>query len=259
MATHSSVLAWRIPGTGEPSGLPSMGSHSRTQLKWLSKLACIRKLVLVCFEYAETELIPVFRDGCLTQAWSKSFPCTKRQLHDIVKVNNILLWNWDSWESNLSLVLEECGGAALWGSLQENGSTAERGRPRSGEELCVEAPGPVCPVYARVFRYMINKSTLHSHTHTFFLHAGVWVKSCLFAAERVLSVGMKWGRPMGFNACSWSHCFSQVWRVKLDLHFLAQNFRYSSLLSLMFTSNHIIKVEAPNHSYKCIWQKPQVI
>ena len=27
MATHSSVLAWRIPGTGEPGGLPSMGSH----------------------------------------------------------------------------------------------------------------------------------------------------------------------------------------------------------------------------------------
>ena len=27
MVTHSSVLAWRIPGTGEPSGLPSIGSH----------------------------------------------------------------------------------------------------------------------------------------------------------------------------------------------------------------------------------------
>ena len=27
MAIHSSVLAWRIPGTGEPGGLPSMGSH----------------------------------------------------------------------------------------------------------------------------------------------------------------------------------------------------------------------------------------
>ena len=27
MATHSSVLAWRIPGTGVPGGLPSMGSH----------------------------------------------------------------------------------------------------------------------------------------------------------------------------------------------------------------------------------------
>ena len=27
MATHSSVLAWRIPGMGEPGGLPCMGSH----------------------------------------------------------------------------------------------------------------------------------------------------------------------------------------------------------------------------------------
>ena len=27
MATYSSVLAWRIPGMGEPGGLPSMGSH----------------------------------------------------------------------------------------------------------------------------------------------------------------------------------------------------------------------------------------
>ena len=36
MATHSSVLAWRIPGTGEPGGLPSMGSdrfgHDRSDL-----------------------------------------------------------------------------------------------------------------------------------------------------------------------------------------------------------------------------------
>ena len=36
MATHSSVLTWRIPGTGEPGGLPSMGSQSRTRLKQLS-------------------------------------------------------------------------------------------------------------------------------------------------------------------------------------------------------------------------------
>ena len=27
MATHSSILAWRTPGTGEPGGLPSMGLH----------------------------------------------------------------------------------------------------------------------------------------------------------------------------------------------------------------------------------------
>ena len=33
MATHSSILAWRIPGTGEPGGLPSMGSH-RVRHDW---------------------------------------------------------------------------------------------------------------------------------------------------------------------------------------------------------------------------------
>ena len=27
MAAHSGILAWRIPGTAEPGGLPSMGSH----------------------------------------------------------------------------------------------------------------------------------------------------------------------------------------------------------------------------------------
>ena len=36
MATHSSVLAWRIPGTGKPGGLPSLGSHRVTRLKRLS-------------------------------------------------------------------------------------------------------------------------------------------------------------------------------------------------------------------------------
>ena len=39
MATHSSVLAWRIPGTGEPGGLPSMGSH-RVRHDW-SDLAAV--------------------------------------------------------------------------------------------------------------------------------------------------------------------------------------------------------------------------
>ena len=33
MATHSSVLAWRVPGTGEPGGLPSLGSH-RVRHDW---------------------------------------------------------------------------------------------------------------------------------------------------------------------------------------------------------------------------------
>ena len=36
MATHSSVLAWRIPGMGEPGGLLSVALHSRTRLTRLS-------------------------------------------------------------------------------------------------------------------------------------------------------------------------------------------------------------------------------
>ena len=37
MTTHSSVLAWRIPGTGEPGGLPSVGSHRLSSLAAATK------------------------------------------------------------------------------------------------------------------------------------------------------------------------------------------------------------------------------
>jgi len=48
MATHSSVLAWRIPGTGEPGGLSSLGSH-RVGYDW-SDLAVAAAEHLVCFQ-----------------------------------------------------------------------------------------------------------------------------------------------------------------------------------------------------------------
>ena len=58
MATHSSVLAWRIPGTGEPGGLPSMGSH-RVGLKRLSSSSsstvlckCLLKVLLKVLKVA---------------------------------------------------------------------------------------------------------------------------------------------------------------------------------------------------------------
>ena len=54
MATHSSVLAWRIPGTEEPSGLPSMGSH-RVGHDW-SNLAASEKGML--------SAIPVNKECC---------------------------------------------------------------------------------------------------------------------------------------------------------------------------------------------------
>ena len=45
MATHSSVLAWRIPGMGEPGGLPSMGSH-RVGHDWRDLAAAAASLLL---------------------------------------------------------------------------------------------------------------------------------------------------------------------------------------------------------------------
>ena len=49
MATHSSVPAWRIPGTGEPGGLPSMGSH-RVRHDW-SDLAAAAAAAMFYFVY----------------------------------------------------------------------------------------------------------------------------------------------------------------------------------------------------------------
>ena len=46
MATHSNDLAWRIPGTGEPGGLPSMGSH-RVRHDWSDLAAAAALSVLI--------------------------------------------------------------------------------------------------------------------------------------------------------------------------------------------------------------------
>ena len=60
MATHSSVLAWRIPGTGEPGGLLSMGSHIVGH-DWHDLAAAVAEMVKNLPAMEET------RDGSLTQ------------------------------------------------------------------------------------------------------------------------------------------------------------------------------------------------
>ena len=47
MATHSNVLAWRIPGIGEPGGLPSMGSH-RVGHDWSDLVAAAAAAATLC-------------------------------------------------------------------------------------------------------------------------------------------------------------------------------------------------------------------
>ena len=71
MATHSSVLAWRIPGTGEPGGLPSMRLQSQTQLKRLNS-SC------------SSSTISVFPMSSTLGAWEEGILCTtatRNELH----------------------------------------------------------------------------------------------------------------------------------------------------------------------------------
>ena len=78
MATHSSILAWRIPGTEEPSGLPSMPSH-RVAHDW-SNLAAAAELVdsstSPCYFRFRNEKWDVCKRGAvlLCNSWSPPVP-----------------------------------------------------------------------------------------------------------------------------------------------------------------------------------------
>ena len=60
MATHSSVLAWRTPGTGEPGGLPSLGSHRvERRLKQLSSSSSSLRQTRVSGDVEEKQLTQI--------------------------------------------------------------------------------------------------------------------------------------------------------------------------------------------------------
>ena len=63
MATYSNVLAWRIPGTAEAGGLPSLGSQSRTRLKRLSSSSSsgdFKSYTLSLLSYPSSPIFPPF-------------------------------------------------------------------------------------------------------------------------------------------------------------------------------------------------------
>ena len=90
MATHSSVLAWRIPGTGEPSGLPSMGSH-RVRHDW-SDLAAVA--ATMCFHFSvlyfwcNSLWMHIFYEGLL-KVWNN--------FHDSYIKKSLLCLNFDTF------------------------------------------------------------------------------------------------------------------------------------------------------------------
>ena len=74
MATHSSVLAWRISGTGEPGGLPSMGSH-RVRHDWsdLTAVAVPTTVFLLGKFHGQSSLAASVHEVGKTWTWLKWF------------------------------------------------------------------------------------------------------------------------------------------------------------------------------------------
>ena len=84
MATHSSVLAWRIPGTGKPGGLPFTGLQ-RVGHNWSDLAAAAATLYYVVFtqhrqrseklntEYSRIRLVPRQLEGHELQSWWNNF------------------------------------------------------------------------------------------------------------------------------------------------------------------------------------------
>jgi len=85
MATHSSVLAWRIPGTGEPGGLPSVGSH-RVRHNW-SDLAAAAAAVNVYSEFFGKSML---RDHIISNLCDMSY-CNMFLFLQMQKGRGILL------------------------------------------------------------------------------------------------------------------------------------------------------------------------
>ena len=87
MATHSSVLAWRIPGTAEPAGLPSMGSH-RVGHDWSDLAAAgnqrqvgkihIHRLCLASFPFCLHSLRSNIHQPLLLAGWGMGWSVQKQ-------------------------------------------------------------------------------------------------------------------------------------------------------------------------------------
>ena len=100
MATHSSVLAWRIPGTGEPGGLPSMGSH-RVGHDWSDLAAAAAAAVVLAYNVLLCGIFVWFwhqgDSGLIKWVWVFSFLCNFREefdqdRHQLFFFGRIHLW-----------------------------------------------------------------------------------------------------------------------------------------------------------------------
>ena len=105
MATHSNILAWRIPGTGEPGGLPSMGSH-RVGHDWSDlAAAAVTPHVKNLLATQETK-----------QTWVWSLGCEDPLEEKMATHCSILAWNipWAEKHGRKSKILQRAGQSWAW-------------------------------------------------------------------------------------------------------------------------------------------------
>ena len=99
MATHSSFLAWRIPGMEKPGGLLSMELH-RVRHSWIDLAATAAVwlvCVLVCFSLG-LSCMGIFVS--LGLGWLFSFPCCGN-FKNFLKLFVFLFFFWDPYNSNI--------------------------------------------------------------------------------------------------------------------------------------------------------------
>ena len=77
MATHSSVLVWRIPETGEPGGLPSLGSH-RAGHNWSNLAAAAAANIYSIYKIKILKQFKIQRKAKMNEAVIFDFPKKQR-------------------------------------------------------------------------------------------------------------------------------------------------------------------------------------
>ena len=104
MATHSNVLAWRIPGMAEPGGLPSMGSH-RVGHDWSGLAATAAMLFIATWMDLEIIILSEVsqRKTNITHIWKLSFKKDTTELTEIdLQILKTNLWlREEGWNRNL--------------------------------------------------------------------------------------------------------------------------------------------------------------
>ena len=107
MATHSSVLAWRIPGTGEPGGLSTLGSH-RVGHDWSDLAAAAAAMQMKC----KKDLCSVWRGCC---GWKYQNGCQNFMLeiscwtilHDQIDQLKLVAIRDINWEQSVLYHVED--------------------------------------------------------------------------------------------------------------------------------------------------------